>query len=223
VQEGREHAIKAISAAPWGSASILPISWAYIAMTGAEGLTESTKVAILAANYVAKKLDAAYPVLYKGKKGWVAHECILDTRDLKAVSGIEAQDIAKRLMDYGFHAPTMSFPVANTLMVEPTESEPLGELDRFIAAMLAIRAEIVEIEKGSQPKEDNVLVNAPHTAASVVAAEWSHPYSREKAAFPSQQSREAKYWPTVRRVDNLYGDRHLVCSCPPISEYATTS
>jgi glycine dehydrogenase len=126
-------------------------------------------------------------------------------------------------MDYGFHAPTMSFPVANTLMVEPTESEPLGELDRFIAAMLAIRAEIVEIEKGSQPKEDNVLVNAPHTAASVVAAEWSHPYSREKAAFPSQQSREAKYWPTVRRVDNLYGDRHLVCSCPPISEYATTS
>jgi glycine dehydrogenase len=214
VQEGREHAIKAISAAPWGSASILPISWAYIAMTGAEGLTESTKVAILAANYVAKKLDAAYPVLYKGKKGWVAHECILDTRDLKAVSGIEAQDIAKRLMDYGFHAPTMSFPVAGTLMIEPTESESRAELDRLCDALISIRQEIRAIEEGRMDRENNPLKHAPHPADVVAASEWTRPYTREQAAYPAPWLREYKYWPPVSRTDNTYGDRNLICTCP---------
>jgi glycine dehydrogenase len=209
-----------VSAAPWGSASILPISWAYIAMMGGEGLTLATELAILNANYVAKRLEDAYPTLYTGGHGRVAHECILDLRPLKADSGVEAEDVAKRLMDYGFHAPTMSFPVPGTLMVEPTESESKGELDRFIDAMLEIREEIREVAQGRVDRTDNVLKGAPHTAASVVRDEWTHAYSRERAAFPNAFTRAHKFWPTVRRIDNVYGDRNLVCACPPIEEYS---
>ena len=207
-----------VSAAPWGSASILPISWAYIRMMGADGLTEATKVAILVANYVAKRLEGAYDTLYVGFAGRVAHECILDLRPLKA-AGIEAEDVAKRLMDYGFHAPTLSFPVAGTLMVEPTESENKFELDRFVDAMLKIRDEIRDVVDGRVDREDNVLKGAPHTAACVTRTEWNHGYSREQAAFPTAFVRSHKYWPTVRRIDNVYGDRNLVCSCVPIDQY----
>jgi glycine dehydrogenase len=208
-----------VSAAPWGSSSILVISWAYIAMMGPDGLADATKNAILTANYVAKRLEGAYETLYRGENGLVAHECILDLRPLKPATQVEAEDVAKRLMDYGFHAPTLSFPVAGTLMVEPTESEDKGELDRFIDAMLAIRDEIRAIEAGALPKDDNPLKGAPHTAACVTRAEWSHAYPREQAAFPTAFTRAHKYWPTVRRIDNVYGDRNLVCACVPIDAY----
>ncbi len=209
-----------VSAAPWGSASILPISYAYIRMMGAEGLKQATQVAILAANYVAKKLEAHYPVLYRGMNGMVAHECILDCRGFQQGGGVLVEDIAKRLQDYGFHAPTMSWPVAGTLMVEPTESEPKGELDRFIDAMVAIRAEIRSVEQGRMDKADNPLKNAPHTAAEIAAESWPHPYTREQAAFPLPFVKARKYWPPVKRVDNVYGDRNLVCSCAPLEAYA---
>jgi glycine dehydrogenase len=208
-----------VSAAPYGSASILPISWMYIAMMGREGLTAATEVAILNANYLARSLAPDYPVLYSGPGGLVAHECILDLRPVKEASGITVDDVAKRLMDYGFHAPTMSFPVAGTLMIEPTESESKEELDRFIAAMAAIRNEIRAVEEGRSDREDNALRHAPHTAAAVMADGWKHAYSREHAAFPVATLRDNKYWPPVGRADNVYGDRNLFCSCVPISGY----
>ena len=213
----RPEAIGAVSAAPWGSASILPISWMYIAMMGGEGLAAATESAILAANYVARRLDPHYPVLYSGPGGLVAHECILDLRPLKEASDIAVDDVAKRLIDYGFHAPTMSFPVAGTLMVEPTESESKAELDRFIDAMIAIRGEIRAVEEGRADRVDNVLKHAPHTAAVVAADDWPHRYKRTEAAYPMASLREAKYWPPVARVDNVYGDRNLFCSCPPVA------
>ncbi|WCE31709.1 aminomethyl-transferring glycine dehydrogenase [Vibrio sp. SCSIO 43137] len=209
----------AVSAADLGSASILPISWAYIAMMGESGLKEATKVAILNANYVMERLLPHYPVLYRGTNGRVAHECIIDIRPIKEETGISEEDIAKRLMDYGFHAPTMSFPVAGTLMVEPTESEDLEELDRFCDAMIAIRNESKKVLAGEWPLENNPLVNAPHTQVDLSSDDWERPYSRELACFPSKQSKASKYWPTVNRVDNVYGDRNLICSCPSISEY----
>ncbi|OOF30052.1 aminomethyl-transferring glycine dehydrogenase [Salinivibrio proteolyticus] len=209
----------AVSAAPMGSASILPISWAYIAMMGEQGLTRATELAILSANYVMERLRPYYPVLYRGKNGRIAHECIIDIRPLKEASGISEEDIAKRLMDYGFHAPTMSFPVAGTLMVEPTESESQEELDRFCDAMIAIREEIAKVQDGEWTLEDNPLVNAPHTQADLMADEWSHAYSRELACFPSAHNKASKYWPSVNRVDNVYGDRNLICSCPSIESY----
>jgi glycine dehydrogenase len=209
-----------VSAAPFGSASILPISYAYIRMMGPEALRRATEVAILSANYMAKRLDGHFPVLYKGANGMVAHECILDCRGFQQGGGVLVEDIAKRLQDYGFHAPTMSWPVAGTLMVEPTESEPKAELDRFIDAMIAIRAEIRAVEQGRMDKADNPLKNAPHTAAEVMAEAWSHPYSREQAAFPLPFVKARKYWPPVKRVDNVYGDRNLVCTCAPLESYA---
>ncbi|WP_342594503.1 aminomethyl-transferring glycine dehydrogenase [Salinicola lusitanus] len=218
-QEGIEKDSGAVSAAAFGSASILPISWAYIKMMGARGLREATELAILNANYIARRLEAHYPVLYQGANGTVAHECILDVRPLKAASGISEEDIAKRLMDYGFHAPTMSFPVAGTLMVEPTESESRYEIDRFCDAMIAIREEIARVESGEWPKDTNPLVLAPHTMTDVTEEAWNRPYSRETAAFPTDAVREAKYWPAVNRVDNVFGDRNLICSCPPIEAY----
>ncbi|MBX3174645.1 MAG: aminomethyl-transferring glycine dehydrogenase [Gemmatimonadaceae bacterium] len=221
VDLGGEQRIGAVSAAPWGSASILPISMMYIDMMGGEGLTEATKVAILNANYVAHKLKGHYEVLYKGKNGHVAHECILDTRPLKAAAGVEVEDIAKRLMDYGFHAPTVSFPVAGTLMIEPTESESKAELDRFCEAMIAIREEVRDIERGVLGREDNPLAHAPHTQEVVISDGWARGYSRERAAFPLAWVRDAKFWPAVGRVESAFGDRNLVCSCPPIEEYAS--
>jgi glycine dehydrogenase len=218
IRTGGSRAIGAISAAPWGSASILPISWMYIAMMGSDGLKRASQVAILNANYVAKRLSEHYPILYTGANGLVAHECIVDTRVLKA-GGVEVEDIAKRLMDFGFHAPTMSFPVAGTLMVEPTESESKGELDRFIEAMIAIRKEALAIERGEIDKKDNPLKNAPHTMEMVVSSRWTHPYSREQAAFPAPWTREHKFWPSVARIDNAYGDKNLMCSCPPLESY----
>ena len=217
-QDGRA-TLGAVSAAPWGSASILPISWVYIKMMGGEGLALATKIAILNANYMAHRLEAHYPVLYKGENGRVAHECIIDTRVVKATSGVEVEDIAKRLMDYGYHAPTMSFPVAGTMMIEPTESESKAELDRFCDAMIAIREEITEIEQGILDRADNPLKHAPHTMDVVISDTWSRGYSREKAAFPADWTRERKFWPAVSRVDNAYGDRNIVCSCPPIEDY----
>jgi glycine dehydrogenase len=202
-----------VSAAPYGSASILPISWAYVRLMGGAGLTRATEVAILNANYVAARLREHYPVLYSGTDGLVAHECILDLRHLKRDLGLTAEDVAKRLIDYGFHAPTMSFPVAETLMVEPTESEPKAELDRFCDAMIAIRGEIDEVASGAVSVDDSVLRQAPHTARMATADEWPHPYSRRKAVYPDERLREHKYWPAVRRVNNAHGDRHLVCSC----------
>jgi glycine dehydrogenase len=216
---GGEQEVGSVSAAPWGSASILPISYAYIAMMGGEGLTLATKIAILNANYVAKRLEPYYPVLYKGANDRVAHECIIDTRPLKELAGIEAEDIAKRLMDYGFHAPTMSFPVPGTLMIEPTESESLAELERFCGAMIAIREEIQAVAEGRSDRENNPLKHAPHTAA-VIAGEWDRPYSRELAAFPLPWVQERKFWPYVSRIDNVYGDRNLVCACLPVEAYA---
>ncbi len=209
-----------ISSAPYGSASILPISWAYVRMMGAQGLREATGAAVLAANYVAHRLKDHYPVLYAGEGDLVAHECILDLRPLKEQTGITVDDVAKRLIDYGFHAPTMSFPVAGTLMVEPTESEDIGELDRFVEAMIAIHAEALQVRDGEWPASDNPLVNAPHTAESVVAGEWDHPYSREQAVYPVRSLVRTKYWPPVRRIDNAYGDRNLVCACPPPEAFA---
>jgi glycine dehydrogenase len=209
----------AVSAAPWGSASILVISWMYIAMMGADHLTEATKVAILNANYIARRLEGYYPVLYKGKNNLVAHECILDLRSLKKSASIEIDDIAKRLMDYGFHAPTVSWPVAGTIMVEPTESESKEELDRFCDALIAIRQEIAEIESGKMDIQDNVLKNAPHTAESLIIDEWKHPYSREQAAYPAPWTREHKFWPSVGRIDAAFGDRNFVCSCLPMDAY----
>ncbi|HSM35685.1 MAG TPA: aminomethyl-transferring glycine dehydrogenase [Longimicrobiales bacterium] len=212
-------ALGAVAAAPWGSPSILPISWAYIRMLGADGLRRATEVAILAANYVAERLDEHFPVLYRGTGGHVAHECIIDPRPLKAATGVDATDIAKRLMDYGFHAPTLSFPVAGTLMIEPTESESKAELDRFCDALVSIREEIARVESGELDAEDNPLRRAPHTARVVTADAWGRPYSRELAAYPSPATREHKFWPAVGRVDSAYGDRNLVCACPPIEEY----
>ncbi|MHB0775575.1 aminomethyl-transferring glycine dehydrogenase [Halomonas sp. WWR20] len=209
----------AVSAAAFGSASILPISWAYIKMMGARGLREATELAILNANYIAKRLEDHYPVLYKGINGTVAHECILDVRPIKSTAGISEEDIAKRLMDYGFHAPTMSFPVAGTLMVEPTESESRYEIDRFCDAMIAIREEIRHIENGAWPEDDNPLVRAPHTMADLMDPDWSRAYSREQGAFPSEATKAAKFWPAVNRVDNVYGDRNLICSCPSVDAY----
>lgn len=220
VTVGGTAGIGPISAAPWGSASILTISWVYIAMMGAEGLTDATRVAILNANYIAQRLERYYPVLFKGSDGRVAHECILDLREFKKTAGIEVEDIAKRLMDYGFHAPTVSWPVPGTVMIEPTESESLAELDRFCEAMIAIRAEIAEIETGQADAQDNVLKHAPHTAAVVTANEWAYPYGREKAAFPAPWTRESKFWPAVSRINNAYGDRNLVCTCLPLDAYS---
>ncbi len=209
-----------ISAAPYGSPSILPISWAYVRMMGSDGLKAATGAAVLAANYVATRLREHYPVLYAGDNGLVAHECILDLRPLKEATGIDNNDVAKRLIDYGFHAPTMSFPVAGTLMVEPTESEDLGEIDRFIDAMIAIKDEADAVAAGTWPADDNPLVNAPHTAQSVIEGDWSHAYSREQAVYPLRTLIGHKYWPPVRRIDNAYGDRNLVCACPPIEAFA---
>ena len=216
---GPDLRIGPVSAAPYGSASILPISWMYMRMMGAEGLTAATECAILNANYVARRLSSHYPVLYSGSNGLVAHECILDLRPLKATSGIEVDDVAKRLMDYGFHSPTMSFPVPGTLMVEPTESESLHELDRFIDAMIAIREEIRMVESGGLDREDNPLKRAPHTAQAVTSDQWNRPYTRERAAFPVASLKVSKYWPPVARADNVYGDRNLFCSCLPVSDY----
>ncbi|RTZ40629.1 glycine dehydrogenase (aminomethyl-transferring) [Candidimonas sp. SYP-B2681] len=212
-----------VSAAPYGSASILPIPYLYITLMGVEGLLAATEVAILNANYIAARLQGHYPILYAGHHGRVAHECILDVRPIKDSCGISAEDIAKRLIDYGFHAPTMSFPVAGTLMVEPTESEGLAELDRFIDAMIAIRAEIAAIESGAKDAQDNVLKNAPHTAQMLLVTEWHHDYTREEAAYPVGSLRSTKYWSPVARVDNAYGDRNLICSCPPLEDYVDES
>ena len=220
VASGGAKAVGAVAAAPFGSPMILPISWAYIRMMGGAGLTEATRVAILNANYVAHRLKAHYPVLYAGRDGTVAHECIIDPRPLKQSAGVEAIDIAKRLMDYGFHAPTVSFPVPGTLMIEPTESESKAELDRFCDALIGIRDEIREIEQGLASRTDNPLKNAPHTADMVVSDNWSHPYSRERAAFPAPWTHEHKFWPAVGLVESAAGDRNLVCACPPVEEYA---
>jgi glycine dehydrogenase len=216
---GPETGSGAIASAPWGSASILPITWAYLRLMGPAGLTRATGIAILSANYLARRLAPHYPVLYTGAQGLVAHECILDLRQITRDTDVTVDDVAKRLIDYGFHAPTMSFPVAGTLMVEPTESEDLRELDRFVAAMIAIRAEIEQLASGEWPADDNPLRNAPHTA-SCLTGEWNHPYSREQAVYPDGVEPNAKYWSPVRRIDGAYGDRHLVCACPPVAEYA---
>ncbi|WP_326578091.1 aminomethyl-transferring glycine dehydrogenase [Actinacidiphila glaucinigra] len=215
---GPETGVGPISAAPWGSAGILPISWAYVRLMGGEGLKRATQVAVLSANYIAKRLEPHFPVLYTGPGGLVAHECIIDLRPLTKETGVTVDDVAKRLIDYGFHAPTMSFPVAGTLMIEPTESENLAELDRFCDTMIAIRAEVERVGSGEWPKEDNPLRNAPHTAAAL-GGDWEHPYSREEAVFPAGVSAADKYWPPVRRIDGAFGDRNLVCSCPPLEEY----
>ncbi len=219
VSLGHGGGVGAVSAAPWGSASILPISYMYILLMGGDGLTRATEIAILNANYMAKRLAEHFPVLYKGDNGLVAHECIIDPRPLKASAGVEVEDIAKRLMDYGFHAPTVSFPVAGTLMIEPTESEAKGELDRFCDAMIAIREEIAAIERGEMSRDDNPLGNAPHTAAHVTQSEWEHPYTREQAAFPVSWLRDRKFWPAVGRIESAYGDRNLMCVCPPVEDY----
>jgi glycine dehydrogenase len=210
-----------VSSAEYGSPSILPISWAYVRMMGAEGLRRATGAAVLAANYVAERLREHYPVLYAGENGLVAHECILDLRPLRDATGVTVDDVAKRLIDYGFHAPTMSFPVAGTLMVEPTESEDLAEIERFIEAMIAIKAEADAVGAGTWPRDDNPLVGAPHTAESVIAGEWTHPYDRETAVYPVRSLvHGGKYWPPVRRIDQAYGDRNLVCACPPVEAFA---
>jgi glycine dehydrogenase len=219
VSTGGGEAIGPVAAAPWGSASILPISWMYIAMMGADGLKAATEVAILNANYMAARLQEHYPVLYRGEKGRVAHEFILDLRPFKASAGVEAEDVAKRLMDFSFHAPTMSFPVPGTLMIEPTESESKAELDRFCDAMIAIREEIRAIEEGRIDRDDNALKNAPHTAEDVTSSAWAHPYTREQAAFPAPWVKERKFWPYVGRIDNAWGDRNLMCLCPPVASY----
>jgi glycine dehydrogenase len=222
---GSDAPVGPVSAAPLGNAAVLPISWMYMRMMGADGLTQATETAILAANYVAARLDGAYDIHFSGevagiKGGGVAHECILDLRPLQKSSGVSAEDVAKRLIDYGFHAPTLSFPVAGTLMVEPTESESLAELQRYCDAMLQIREEIAKVERGEWPKDDNPLVNAPHTAAALLKADWPHAYTREEAAYPLASLKRSKYWSPVGRVDNVHGDRNLFCSCVPMSAYA---
>jgi glycine dehydrogenase len=213
----------AISASRFGSAGVLPISWAYVKLMGGQGLTEATKSALLAANYVAARLDEHFPVLYTGESGLVAHECILDLRDLTAKTGVTAEDVAKRLIDFGFHAPTLSFPVAGTLMVEPTESEDLAEIDRFIEAMIIIRKEIDQVAAGDFSVENSPLRSAPHTAAAVVSSDWDRSYPREQAAFPVASLRQDKYFPPVGRIDGAAGDRNLVCSCPPLSEFEVST
>jgi glycine dehydrogenase len=217
---GGDRAIGAVSAAPYGSPSILPISWAYIAMMGDEGLKKASQVAILNANYMARKLGAHYDVLYTGRSDLVAHEFILDVRPFKDSAGVTYDDIAKRLMDFGIHAPTVSWPVSGTLMIEPTESESREELDRFCEAMIAIREEIREIEDGKIDRENNPLRRAPHTAEALLADDWDRPYSRDRAAYPAPWVRTRKFWPAVGRIDNAYGDRHLVCSCGAVEDYA---
>jgi glycine dehydrogenase len=219
VDLGHPQACGTISAAPWGSSAILPISWAYIALMGYDGLTEATKIAILNANYIARRLEPHYDVLYSGPHGLVAHECILDTRPFKTSAGVDVEDIAKRIIDYGFHPPTVSFPVAGTLMIEPTESESKEELDRFCDALIAIREEIREVETGVADRENNILTNAPHTLEQVIADSWTRPYPRERAAYPAPGLREHKVWPTVGRIDSAFGDRNLVCVCPPMEAY----
>ena len=219
VSVGGKDGIGPVSAAPWGSPGILPISWAYIAMMGVEGLKSATEAAILNANYIAKQLAPHYPVLYTGKNGLVAHECIIDLRGFKKTAGVDVTDVAKRLMDYGFHAPTVSWPVPGTMMIEPTESESKAEIDRFCSALISIREEIAEIENGDASTEDNVLKNAPHTVEAVTKSDWNHPYSREKAAFPKPWVRQTKFWPPVARINEVHGDRNLVCSCPPLTDY----
>jgi len=213
-----------VSSAPFGSASILPISWAYIRMMGGEGLTKATQVAILSANYIAQKLDPFYPVLYKGKNGYIAHECIIDLREITKNTGVSVDDVAKRLMDHGFHAPTVSFPVAGTMMIEPTESEDIREIDRFISAMISIRAEISDIENGLMTHEESPLAFSPHTSLDLLRADWDRKYTREIGANPSGVTHEmgtaGKYWPSVGRIDGVYGDRNLVCACTPIEELA---
>ena len=221
VDVGGKAGIGAVSAAPWGSPGILPISWAYVAMMGTDGLTSATEVAILNANYIAKRLARHYSVLYTGKCGLVAHECIIDLRGFKKSADVDVTDVAKRLMDYGFHAPTVSWPVLGTMMIEPTESESKAELERFCDALISIREEIAEIETGTADRTDNVLKNAPHTAEMVIQSDWEHPYSREKAAFPKAWVRDAKFWPPVARINEVYGDRNLMCACPPLDEYET--
>jgi glycine dehydrogenase len=212
----------AVSAAPWGSAGILAISWMYIRMLGPEGVKRSSEIAILSANYIARKLGTHFPIVYTGANDRVAHECILDMRGFKETAGISVEDVAKRLIDYGFHAPTMSWPVAGTLMVEPTESEPKEEIDRFIGAMISIAGEIESVAKGQWPKDDNPLVNAPHTAEEALGETWSHPYPRRTATLPAGEAQsESKYWPPVARIDNVFGDRNLVCSCPPLEQLAS--
>ena len=221
IKTGGAQAIDPVASAPYGSASVLLISWAYIALLGPNGLRRCSEIAILNANYLAHRLSGYYELLFRGRHGYVAHEFILDVRSFKRTAGIEAVDIAKRLMDYGYHAPTMSWPVSGTMMIEPTESESKAELDRFCEAMIAIRTEIMEIEKGRQDKERNILRQAPHTMALVCADDYDLPYTRAQAAFPVPWTRHNKFWPTVRRIDEAYGDRNLVCSCPPIEEYVT--
>jgi len=220
LKAGGDQAIHAVSAAPYGSALILLISYGYIKMLGAKGLRESTENAILNANYIATELKAHYPILYTGKNGTVAHELILDCRDFKKTADVEVADMAKRLIDFGFHAPTVSFPVAGTLMIEPTESEDKAELDRFIEAMIKIRQEIAEIENGHADKLNNLLKNAPHTADCIINKNWEYPYTPQEAVYPVSYLKEFKYWVPVRRVDNAFGDRNLVCSCPSVESYA---
>ena len=219
IRTGGEHAITAVSSAPWGSAYVCLISYAYIKMLGTDGLRKSTETAILNANYLKAKLENDYKILYTNDKNRVAHEMILECRDFKQASGIEVADIAKRLMDYGFHAPTVSFPVAGTLMIEPTESESKAELDRFVLALSSIKKEIEAVVDGSVDKLDNVLKNAPHTSRMVSYDDWTKPYSRKEAAYPVDYLLDAKFWPHVRRIDDAYGDRNLVCSCLPVSAY----
>jgi len=220
VDLGRPQAMSAVSAAPYGSASILLISYAYIRMMGAQGLVNATSYAILNANYIAKRLEGHYPILYTGENGRCAHELIIDLRGFKHTGNIEVEDVAKRLIDYGYHAPTVSFPVPGTMMIEPTESESKAELDKFCDAMIAIRAEIEAVLTGKADKADNVLKNAPHTAQVVVNDEWNHTYTRAEAAYPAPWLRDHKFWPVVGRVNNSHGDRNLVCTCPSIEEYA---
>jgi glycine dehydrogenase len=215
-----EFAIGPVSAAPYGSPSILTISYVYIGMMGGEGLRRATQVAILNANYMAKRLSDHYDILYTDANGYVAHEFIVDCREFEKTAGVKIEDIAKRLMDYGFHGPTMSWPVAGTLMIEPTESEGQDELDRFCEAMISIRAEIQAIQDGTMDREDNPLTNAPHTMQQIGRDDWPHSYTREQAAWPAAWLRDAKFWPTVGRIDNTYGDRNLVCSCPPMDDYS---
>jgi len=220
VNLGGENPVGAVSAAPWGSAGILPISWTYIAAMGATGLTQATQYAILNANYIARRLENYFPVLYRGHSGLVAHECILDLRQFKSVT---VEDVAKRLMDYGFHAPTISWPVPGTMMVEPTESESKEELDRFCDALVSIHGEIQAIESGRTDRQNNLLKNAPHTADMLASEDWPHPYSREQACFPAKWLRDHKFWPAVGRIDNVYGDRNLVCSCAGMDAFSDRS
>jgi glycine dehydrogenase len=220
VKVGGEKAIGPISAAPWGSASILIISWAYIAMLGRHGVRRASEIAILNANYMAERLAEHYDLLFRGARGRVAHEFILDMRPFKKSAGVTEEDVAKRLQDYGFHGPTMSWPVVGTIMAEPTESESKAELDRFCDALISIRAEIQQVEMGIADRDDNALKHAPHTAAVVTADEWNHAYTRQQAAYPAPWTRAHKFWPSVGRVNNAFGDRNLVCACPPVEEYA---